>query len=131
VTGLPPREKDELLLRVVTGDPHVAAELRQRCRPRPGAAGSRTVGELLAAAATRRTARLAEQARLVDAERAGRKVHAFIGTKRPSDYDDAVTLLVDLEAVSDSSTFIERVQRLRDDHRRKPSLMQRLDRAGL
>jgi len=44
-------------------------------------------------------------------------------------------LLVDLKALSErdrhSAAFSQRVQRLREEHARKPSLLDRLDRARL
>ncbi len=127
VKGLPQQEKDALLVRSVTGDPHVTAEVRRRFRRRHAAApttGTRTVGELLEAASARRTeregvatARAAAEALLrdrtrtearelrlealaADVENAWRKVDALIETKRPAEYDNAVALLADLKAVS-------------------------------
>ncbi|HEV2782663.1 MAG TPA: hypothetical protein VGX25_25000 [Actinophytocola sp.] len=119
----------------------------------------RTAGELLSAAKARRDdrERLAEQRR--SQERAGRerraaaarerrldalaaeeehawaKVSALIDTKRPQEYDSAIALLTDLREVADRmgqpDEFDERYRQLRHEHRRKPSLIQRLDRAGL
>ena len=60
---------------------------------------------------------------------------ALIDTKRPTDYDAAVDLLRDLQAVSErtgaGAVFTRRMQQLREQHRRKPSLIERLHRAGL
>ncbi|MEV6621432.1 hypothetical protein AB0M83_18815 [Amycolatopsis sp. NPDC051106] len=127
VKGLPQQEKAALLVRSVTGDPHVAAEVRRRFRRQfasKPAAGTRTVGELLEAASAVRTeregvatARAAAEALLrdrtraearesrlealaADEENAWRKVAALIESKRPAGYDDAVVLLADLKAVS-------------------------------
>jgi hypothetical protein len=127
VEGLPQEEKDALLVRSVTGDPHVPAEVRQRFRRQfadTPAVGTRTVGELLEAASARRTERegraaaraaaeaersermhaearaLRLQALAADEENAWRKVGALIAAKRPADYDSAVALLADLKAVS-------------------------------
>jgi hypothetical protein len=121
--------------------------------------GTRTVKELLAAASARRTHRQQEAEHRAAAEHARRereaaiarekrldalaaqeeqawhKVSTLIETKKPGNYDDAVALLVDLKAVGERAGapegFHERYQQLRLDHRGKPSLMQRLDRAGL
>ncbi|MHB8619935.1 MAG: hypothetical protein ACYDAG_10235 [Chloroflexota bacterium] len=66
---------------------------------------------------------------------AWRKVDAWIGTKRPADYDEAVRLLADLREVSvrtnRTNAFAERIRELRQQHGKKPSLLQRLDKAGL
>ncbi len=121
--------------------------------------GARTVGELIDAAAARNSKRREQAARraaqerarsalevaearkrrwdgiAADPEKIWREVHALIETKRPADYDSAVGHLADLRAVSartgDEATFTERYGRLREEHRRKSSLMQRLDDAGL
>ncbi|MEV6644614.1 hypothetical protein [Amycolatopsis sp. NPDC051371] len=78
--SVPGMEKDALLVRSVTGDPHVTAEVRRRFRRRHAAApaaDTRTVGELLEAASARRTeregvatARAAAEALLRDRTRA-------------------------------------------------------------
>lgn len=66
---------------------------------------------------------------------AWRKIDAWIGTKRPSDYDEAVRLLADLRELSvrtnRTNAFEERIRELRQLHSKKPSLLQRLDKAGL
>ena len=55
--------------------------------------------------------------------------------KTARQYDDAVALLADLEALSrrggDPSAFATRLAELRSAHQRKPSLIERLDRAEL
>lgn len=59
----------------------------------------------------------------------------MIETKRPREYDAAVALLADLKALADrdgdTGTFRQRMRLLRERHARKPSLLDRLDRAGL
>lgn len=122
-------------------------------------AGNRRVGELLDAAQTRRTQReqLAAQQRAqerarrehaamiarerhlealaADEERAWQRVSMSIDTKKPAEYDAAVALLVDLRDVAERTNrpdvFQWRFEQLREQHLRKPSLLQRLDRAGL
>ncbi|MFE9695044.1 hypothetical protein [Micromonospora sp. NPDC005806] len=119
----------------------------------------RTAGELLATAAHLRAERerqIAEQrerdrirrersaaaarqrhldALAVDQPAAWQRVNELIATKKPRDYDTAVQLLVDLGDVSerDGSTtrFQQRLAELRAVHARKPSLLERLDLAGL
>jgi hypothetical protein len=121
--------------------------------------GGRAVGELLAAAETQRADRqrvaderqAAERARREQAaaaareqrlntlaaeqDRAWQRVSALIDSKRPKEYDAAVELLADLRALSErdrqTAAFVRRVRLLRHEHARKPSLLDRLDRAGL
>ncbi|QWF81860.1 hypothetical protein HUW46_05293 [Amycolatopsis sp. CA-230715] len=162
VKRLPQKEKDALLVRAVTGDPHVAAEVRRRYRRQFADApetGSRTVGDLLDAAEARQAERQRQAARLaaekrerrkreqaeererrIDevaaaGEKAWRQVDALIETKRQDNYDAAVALLSDLKSANartgDTKKFTERVERLREAHRRKPSLQERFDHAGL
>ncbi len=118
-------------------------------------AGDRTVVELLSVAAIRRNARLAavrvrrevaaaEQAVAVAAARerrlgalrtegegVWRRVAALVATKKPAEYDRAVDLLLDLREVCVEEEVSRGISELRDEHGRKPSLMDRLDQAGL
>lgn len=122
-------------------------------------AGRRTVRELLAAAQARRThreqlaaqQRAQEQARreraaaiareerltalATEEEPAWQRVSTSIDTKKPAEYDVAVALLVDLRTVAERQrqreAFDRRFEQLRRQHLRKPSLLQRFDRAGL
>ncbi|MDT0300616.1 hypothetical protein [Streptomonospora wellingtoniae] len=138
------------LLRRFRGEP---GSLRDGARPR------RSVAELLDAAATTRqerrrhaeAAHAEEEARRVheqalarekrldalarDHEAAWERVDALIHTRRQSDYDAAVDLLDGLrevaERVGQTDEFAQRLSRLRKEHRRKPSLIARFDRAGL
>lgn len=124
-----------------------------------GARGGRTVGELLAAAEARwaerqrlaRQREAAERARREQAaavarerrlealggraEQAWQRVSAMIETKKPKEYDAAVELLNDLKALAerngDTAAFTRRIRLLREQHARKPSLLERLDRARL
>jgi hypothetical protein len=121
--------------------------------------GERTVRDLLAAADARREARElhAEQARAEQAarrqqqaaiarenyleslapqeEEVWQRVSTLIDTKKPRDYDIAVRLLQDLRDLAErrrhSDAFEQRLMQLRVEHRRKPSLLQRFDQAGL
>ncbi|TDD47913.1 hypothetical protein [Saccharopolyspora elongata] len=162
VKSLSQKEKDALLVRAAKGDASGIADLRRRYRSLHAAtpmAGSRTVGELLDAASGRGDERRQEEARraeelrarrerraaaareerldalAADREAAWQKVDALIATRNQSQYDAAVSLLIDLKALSarsnDETVFTQRCQQLRDEHRRKPTLMQRFDAAGL
>ncbi|MBN6057916.1 hypothetical protein JYK22_38705, partial [Nonomuraea sp. RK-328] len=119
----------------------------------------RTVAELLDGAASRRHAReqqeaarrAEEQTRREQERRQARElrlnrlaqdlkaawdvVEASIGTKKPREYDQAVELLRDLHALAirdeHARTFTQRLTHLRERHQGKPSLIKRLDDAGL
>ncbi|MEV6930903.1 hypothetical protein AB0M46_41315 [Dactylosporangium sp. NPDC051485] len=163
VQRLPMADKDEVIVRLLRGDgAHLRSELLRRYGG--GAAteavvGGRTVGELLAGAQTRWAGRqrqaeereAAEQARReaaaaaareqrLDAlaaapERAWQQVAELIATKKPKEYDAAVALLADLQALGERDgqrkAFRERMHQLHLQHARKPSLLDRLERAGL
>jgi hypothetical protein len=163
IAPLPAQEKDTLLARVGAGEgAQVQALLLRRFRAASGsgpAAPARTATELRQAAggrkaalekaeeqrrreeeARRSAARAAAYARHLDelatrAEAAWKEAAALIETKRPRDYDLAVTLLRDLRALADrqgdSAAFTERFLELRARHPRKPSLLERFDKAGL
>jgi hypothetical protein len=157
------QEKDALLARVAAGEgAQVQALLLRRFRASAGApptAPARLPAELLEATADRieaRTAVLEERLREEDAreaaaedaaytkrldqlaareEEAWAKAARWIETKRPRDYDLAVSLLRDLQAVAErregSVAFRKRFGELRAQHQRKPSLLDRFDQAGL
>ena len=119
----------------------------------------RTAGELLATAADlraererrdaeqrerdrvrrERSAAVARQRHLdalaVDQPAAWQRVDELIATKKPREYDTAVQLLVDLRDLGErdggSSSFRDRLAELRAVHARKPSLLERLNLAGL
>ncbi|WP_432956516.1 hypothetical protein [Micromonospora haikouensis] len=125
----------------------------------PTPAAARTAGELLATAAElraererrgaeqrerdrirrERSAAAARQRHLdtlaVDQPAAWQRVDGLIATKKPREYDTAVQLLVDLRELSerdgDSSSYRHRLAELRAAHARKPSLLERLNLAGL
>ncbi|MEV6689867.1 hypothetical protein AB0M35_00105 [Micromonospora sp. NPDC051196] len=125
----------------------------------PTPAVARTAGELLATAAElraqrerrdteqrerdrirrERSAAAARQRHLdtlaVDQPAAWQRVDELIATKKPREYDTAVQLLVDLrdlaEGGGDSMSFRHRLAELRAVHARKPSLLERLNLAGL
>lgn len=63
------------------------------------------------------------------------EIASLIATKQPASYDRAVGLLVDLRdaaaAHGGDASFPARLQTLRREHERKPSLLARIERAGL
>jgi uncharacterized Zn finger protein len=63
------------------------------------------------------------------------RVSTLIDAKKPREYDTAVQLLQDLRDLAErrrhSDAFEQRLTQLRLQHQRKPSLLQRFDRAGL
>lgn len=164
VVQLPVAEKDLLLTRVVQGAaPRVRMELLRRFhddtasdRPTPT---RRTVAELLDEAARQRAdrerrlaaqraeeearqerERLAARDRRLDklageGDTAWSRVETMIATKKPAEYDAAVALLTDLQALAERDdhydTFTSRTIALRRTHARKPSLIERLNRAGI
>ena len=165
VTRLPVAEKNRLLRRVVQSDAaRVRMELLRRFRgdaatstvPVPA---RRTVADLLDDTARRRAdreRRLAarraedearrEQARALARERrldelageedaAWSRLDAMIASRKPAEYDAAVTLLTDLQALAEREdryhTFAVRATALRQTHARKPSLIELLNRAGI
>lgn len=156
VARLPARERDALLVELLRGDdPHLRAVTLRRAGPTAPRDGRRTVGELLSAAEKHRDARLsaerirreaaaAERARAAAAARerrvaalraegegVWRRIAALVATKKPAEYDRTVDILVDLRDACPEGEFRRRIGELRDEHRRKPSLMDRLDQAGL
>ncbi|TCN40749.1 hypothetical protein EV644_10531 [Kribbella orskensis] len=157
-------EKNRLLGRVLKGEAaRVRIEMLRRFRgdsaPTVPSPTRRTVADLLDDAARRR----ADRKRHLAAQRAENEVRreqaraqaraqrldelateedtwwsrvdALIDTRKPAEYDAAVTLLTDLRALAEREDrydkFTLRTTALRRTHARKPSLIERLDRAGI
>jgi hypothetical protein len=63
------------------------------------------------------------------------QVEAAIKTRLPKEYDRAVELLKDLRDLAErdgaTAAVVKGLRELRERHRAKPTLIQRLDRAGL
>jgi hypothetical protein len=163
VTRLPVAEKNRLLRRVVQGEAtRVQMEMRRRFRdtvPAAAVPARRSVADLLDDAARRRADRKGrvaaeraddearqEQARALARERrlddlaseedvAWARVDALIATRKPAEYDAAVTLLTELQALAEREdrfdAFTLRTLALRQTHVRKPSFVERLNRARL
>ena len=128
-----------------------------RVGPPPGP--SRSVGQLLETAQQHAEARKRREAERAARERqrceqeaaaarenylailakrvpeAWRNVDSLIATKRPGDYEAAVRLLKDLAELGDKrgrqAEVREQLERLRQEHARKPTLLKRLRAAGL
>ena len=162
ITSLPAEQKGALA-RVATGEgAQVQALLLRRFRTASGSpptAPARTAAELWQAAGNRKAAqaKAAERSRrqaearsaaaqaaayakhldqlATQTEAAWEKAAEWIETKRPHDYDLAVSLLRDLQALADRqedpTAFRKRFLDLRAQHQRKPSLLDRFDQAGL
>ncbi len=157
VSGLPAQERDALLVGLLEGnDPLLRAETLRRAEPdQARSARARTAAELVdAAVAVRerreqaqraaRAARAGEQARIAEearqkrlaalaaeGDRAWARVAARVAEKKPSGYDVAVDLLVDLGEVCDPAVFASRLAQLRREHGRKVTFVERLGHAGL
>lgn len=164
LTHLPAIEKDQLLVRVAQGEAaRVRMELLRRYRgdttPAVPTRARRRVADLLDNAARQRAAHerraaekrpeaeaRAERARTVARERrldkladtqdlAWSRVEAMIATRKPAEYDAAITLLRDLQALAEREDrydrFTERSVALRQTHARIRALIERLDRNGL
>ncbi len=151
------------LSRVARGEGSVSAEImrryRRHARPRPSGLPLRTAGALRERAEAMAEARRQVVRRWEDRARARREsqeqvardrylaslakrerqaweqVDTLIGTKRPREYDAAMTLLVDLRDVSGQTrrdaAFERRIAALRRAHAKKPSLLARLRKVGL
>ena len=134
---------------------------RRESRPAGAAAASvgRTASELLAGAEARRAAREEAEARAREEARArraaeqaaaherhleklaGRKDEAYQQVEKltmfskPKEYDQATQLLRDLHVIArredDIAAFTARVRELRTRYAKRPSLMERFDKAGL
>ena len=163
VASLAAEQKDALLARVAGGEgAAVQALLLRRFRAVGGTASAtpgRTAAELWEAAADRKEARAKaaerrrrkEEARKTAERAAARekrldqlstrteeawaKVTELIETRKPREYDLAVLILRDLQALAEreegSAGFRKRFLELRARHDRKPTLQERFDRAGL
>ena len=155
IAKLPGSEKDDVLLRLIKGEPQLGAQLVRRLRtdlmPRPGASRSdepRTAGQLAragkerAAQAKRRASekQARDRARHLDSlkgneENLWRQADDLVSTKRQHEYDEAVTLIRDLRDLAERSdktiAFADRLNELRIRHKGKTSFIDRLNRAGL
>jgi len=163
IAALNAKEQVALLSRVARGETGVDAELMRRFgrqRPRLKATPKlRTAGALRARAEEiteeRRTVILAREAKeRMRREReqaaardrhlkilakqqadAWRRIETLVVTKRPGDYDAAISLLKDLREIGQrtgrAEEVAERIRALREAHAKKPSFLARMRKAGL
>jgi hypothetical protein len=160
VAVIPEREKAELLVRVANGDTRVAAELRQKVRKmNPPPAAHRTAGQLReraketeetqkrAEAERREAERLraaaeaekARQARLKILKQRGassvwREIEQEIERRNPAGYENAMSLLFDVQALAkqegDGDDFDRRLSAIRIRHEKKAKFIERLRKLG-
>ncbi|SFI13774.1 hypothetical protein SAMN05216304_1011047 [Bosea sp. OK403] len=152
-------EKTKLLLRIVDGDPHVAAELKNKAREAdPASTIHRSAGELrirareIAEARERADAERREAERRRQAEEAERtrrtrlnalgqrgadvwrEIDKEIERRNASGYDRAAALLSDLQVLATEAggrdEFNRRLASLRTAHQRKPKFIERMSRIG-
>ena len=160
LAAVPERDKAELLLRVVDGDTRVATELRRRVRKKkPVPATHRTAGTLRMRAKEiaeareraeaerleakrRRQAAEAEKARRArlkilkqrGADSVWREIEQEIERRNPAGYDNAMSLLSDVQALAleegNQDDFDRRLGLIRVRHERKAKFMERLRKLG-
>jgi hypothetical protein len=87
-------------------------------------------------AQARAAARAAHLDRFADhVDELSEHVEALVATKRPTEYDRAIPVLRDLNDIADrhhhQTEFAHRLESFLMQHSKKPSFMQRLERAGL
>ncbi|WKK27311.1 hypothetical protein QZH56_18000 [Streptomyces olivoreticuli] len=148
IAALPGKEKDALLLQLALGpQPRLRTELLHRLHgtTTPAAVpGQRSAAQLLDTAHSLRTERhqhaeherAATRAQHLSAlarnpEPFWQQIATHIATKKTTAYDQAVTLLAELRDAyahtGHDTDFRQRLARLRQDHQRRPALVQRLD----
>ncbi|WGS19467.1 MULTISPECIES: hypothetical protein [unclassified Bradyrhizobium] len=159
LAAIPEPEKVELLLRVADGEAYVGAELRSRFRKKaPAPPGHRTAGTLRMRAQEIREARERAEAerreterrrRAAEAEKARRvrlkalkqrgasvwrEIEDGIERRNPAGYDQAMSLLSDLQvlAVEEGSQedFNSRIGSIRARHEKKGKFIERLNKLG-
>ena len=160
LAAVPERDKAELLLRVVDGDTRVATELRRRVRKKqPEPATHRTAGTLRmrakaiaearerAEAERREAARRRQAAEAEKARRARLKILRQRGTdsvwreieqeierRNPAGYDNAMSLLSDVQVLAleegNHDDFDRRLGSIRARHEKKAKFIERLRKLG-
>ena len=160
LAGVPEREKAELLQRVVEGDTRVAVELRRRVRKKnPAPATRRTAGILrmrakeIAGARERAAAEHLEavrRRRAVEVEKAcrarletlrqrgassvWREIEQEIERRNAAGYDNAMSLLFDVQALAieegTRDDFDRRLGSIRARHQKKGKFIERLSKLG-
>lgn len=146
-------ERDDYVLRLARGEPHLAVELNARLREASGTSGEkpqprRAVSQLLAKAAQEHERARREQAQAAEAKRiaeiealarrepqAWQEVDAFIQKFTAKGYEEAMQLLLKLREVAvhqhTEATFQSRVHAIGAQYGRRHSLLGRLRQANL
>jgi hypothetical protein len=157
---IPEREKADLLLRVVDGDTRLAAELRRKVRKKnPVPATHRTAGTLRMRAKEIAEARERAEAERLEAERrrqaaeaekarrarlkilkqrgaasVWREIEQEIERRNPTGYDNAMSLLFDVQALAleegSRDDFDRRLGSIRARHEKKAKFIERLSKLG-
>jgi len=157
---IPESEKAELLMRVVDGDTRVAAELRRKVRKKdPVTAAHRTAGMLRMRAKEIAKGRERAEAERLEAERrrqaaeaekarrarlkilkqrgvssVWREIEQEIERRNPAGYDNAMSLLWDVQALAleegTRDDFDRRLGAIRARHEKKTKFIERLSKLG-
>ncbi|MBR0756092.1 hypothetical protein JQ604_28290 [Bradyrhizobium jicamae] len=157
IAAIPEAEKTDLLLRVVDGEGHVAAELKNRLRQKSSTpTARRTAGSLRILAREiaeardraeakrreaerRRQAAAAEKARRARIDRlkqrgaasVWREIEQEIERRNPTGYDNAIGLLSDLQVLAgeegSQNDFDRRLAEMRVRHEKKVKFIERLN----
>lgn len=160
LAAIPEREKAEFLLRVVDGDTRVGAELKRGIRKKnPAPPARRTVGVLRMRAKEIAEARERAEAGRVEAERrrqaaeaekarrarikilkqrgissVWREIEREIERRNPAGYDNAMSLLFDVQALAleegTRDDFDRRLGSIRARHEKKAKFIERLSKLG-
>jgi len=154
IEQMPPQERDDFLLRLAQGEPHLSLALNRRLDTFIGTtsgsdtAARRTVGDLLAAAKAVQERRGRECAAAAEAKRiaelkalseredeAWREIDALIQRSNAASYTEAVALLRKLQSLAEFqhkvTIFETRIQQICAQYSRRTALMRRLREAGL
>lgn len=152
IAGMPITEKDDLLLRLATGEPNLTFVLNRRLAAEVDAPDAnkprRTVADLLACADRHRMQREADQAAQAEMRRIAElealstrqnilwaEVDRLIQTRQPGSYNQAVELLVKLHAVAEHEDtlwdFEAHITQLTNRYRRLWGLLNRMRDAGV
>ena len=154
IEQMSPQEREDFLLRLAKGEPHLSLALKRRLDTFIGTtsgsdtAARRTVGDLLAAAEAMREQRKREIAAAAEAKRiaelkalaeredeAWREVDALIQRSNAASYTEAVALLRKLQGLTEYqhkvTIFETHIQQICAQYSRRTALMRRLREAGL
>lgn len=155
IAALPDAKKNSYLVRAVQGDTHIGSELMQYLRQLNGSKKTsastttdRTLADLIEIAQSKQQQRKQkEQAAAVKARRnhleaiapkshlLWENIHRLIALKQSKPYDEAVSLLVDLQDLAElqgtQKVFQKQIMQLKTEYSNRPGLRTRLQKAGL